>query len=345
MHRYMAHTTTSYQEDIFHPLISLGMTPMAPPPLPRRMSYDHYMGQDIFDNFGLQSNESSIFLPPVHTAETPLLTPLDLLAPLEPPRPGSPLMEMQQNLSAMQNVISQRLLLAKEYKTSLAIEGAFRKAEWEKDRARRMEQTRGAGFTRASIHSTKSTPCIDWSPVGAAAVPPAYMLPSTTTDRPRSRTTIPVMDPTSTTESPRIEHRSLYHSSSIGTTQAAYTHQGSLSTATDRVPLTFQHRALNPLTKVFDHNHVTISVLSSTSLNELKQVIWTAIQNGNTTNAPQAHLNGWIESLVVHWDVDKQFYHHFPPTTELRDESLECMLVCLRDVRGYDWVEVRFETP
>ena len=344
MDRYMAHTTTSYWEDIFNPLISLGMTPMAPPPHTRRICYDHYMGHNIFDNFGLQSNESSISLPPVYTAETPLRTPLDLLAPLEPPQPGSPLTKMQQNLSAMQNIVSQRLLLAKEHSTSLAIEGAFRKAEWEKDRVRRIEQIRGAGFTRASTFSTKNTPYIDWSPVGAGAVPQAHILPSTTTNRPRSRTTIPIMDPTSTTESLRIKHRSLYHSPSIGTTQAAYTHQGSLSTATESVPLTFQHRALNPLTKVFDHNRVTISVLSSTSLNELKQVIWTAIQNGNTTNAPQAPLNGWIESLVVHWDVDKQIYHQFPPTTELRDESLECMLVCLRDVRGYDWVEVGFET-
>ena len=47
----------------------------------------------------------------------------------------------------------------------------------------------------------------------------------------------------------------------------------------------------------------------------------------------------------MHWDVEKQVKHHFPPSTELRDESLECMLVCLRDVGGWDWVEVGFEVP
>ena len=344
MDRYLTNTMASYQEDLFHHSTTLGMTPMAPPPLPRRISYDHYLGHNMIDDFGLHNNEPSISLPPIYTTETSLLTPLDLLTPIDPLRPGSPLMEMQQNLSAMQNVVSQRLLMAKEYGNSLAIEGAFRKAEWERDRVRRMKQTQGARSTRGSTSVMKNTPYIDWSPVGVAAVPPAHVLPSTAANRPRSRSTIPALNPTSPTESPLTEHLNSYDSSSIGTMQAASTHQGSLSPSTDSVPLTFQHRVLNPLTKVFDHHHVTISVASSVSLSDLKQVIWTAIQDGNTTSAPQAHLNGWIESLIVHWDVDKQVYHHFPPTTELRDESLECMLVCLRDVRGYDWVEVGFET-
>ena len=344
MDSYMTKTMASYQEDLFHHSTSLGMTPMAPPPLPRRLSYDHYLGHDMSDDFGLYNNEPSISLPPIYTTETSLLTPLDLLTPLEPLRPGSPLMEMQLNLSAMQNIVSQRLLLAKEYGNSLAIEGALRKAEWERDRGRRTKQTRAARSTRGLTSAMKNTPYIDWSPVGAAVVRPEHVLPSNTANRPRSRTTVPVLDPISTTEIPLTEHPSSYDSSPIGTMQAASTHQGSLSPSTDSVPLTFQHRVLNPVTKVFDHHHVTVSVPSSVSLSELKQVIWTAIQDGNTAGAPQAHLNGWIENLIVHWDVDKQVYHHFPPTTELRDESLVCMLVCLRDVRGYDWVEVGFET-
>ncbi|KAF6231066.1 hypothetical protein HO173_010766 [Letharia columbiana] len=346
MQRHMANTTSIYQEGIFHPSTSLGMTAMAPPPPPRRGSENQYLGHKLIDDFRLQSNETPIFLPPVHSAETPLLTPLDLLAPLKPLRPGSPLVEMQQNLSAMQNIISQRLLLAKEYGTSLAIEGAFRKAEWERDRARRMGQTRGAGSTGASTHAAKNSPYIDWNPIKMAAKPPADMLPSTTATRPRSRTTIPVMGPTSMTESPLIVHSSLYHPSSIGNMHAAFTNQDPPPAAFDKVALTIQHRVPNPVTGTSDPYHATVSVPSSVSLNELKQAVWAGMQNDSTGSAPQAlALRGWIESLVVHWDVDKQVYHHFPPTTELRDESLETMLVCLRDVKGYDWVEVGFETP
>ena len=95
-----------------------------------------------------------------------------------------------------------------------------------------------------------------------------------------------------------------------------------------------------------DPHRANISVPSFIRLYDLKQVIWTIIQDGDKTSAPQDFgLNGSIQSLIMHWDIDKQVYHHFPPTTEIKDEGLESMLVCLRDVKGYDWVEVAFETP
>ena len=343
MHRYITDTTASYQNEVFHPSTSQGMTAMAPPPLPRRASTNSYLDHNPNDDFGLQSYDFSIFLPPVYSAATPLLTPLDLLTPPEPLRPGSPLLEMQQNLLAMQDIISRRLLLAKEYGTSLAIEGAFRKAEWERGRERRMEQNRGTRSTRTSASATKNTPYIDWSPISAAAVSPASTLPSTSANHPRSRTTIPVMDPTSTLENRRIEHPNSYLSTSAGATQAASTYQNPFPNASDKVPLTIQYRVHNPLTGTSDPYHETLSVLSSIGLDELKQVIWIAIQNGNVQQEPGLH--GWIQNLIIHWDVDKQIYHNFPPTTELRDEILESMLVCLKDVRGYDWIEVGVETP
>ena len=173
----MANTTTSYQEGSFHPSTSQGITAMAPPLVPRGSTYSHYLHHNRNDDFGFPNNERPINLPPVYSAETPLLTPLDLLAPQEPSSPGSPLVEMWKNLSAMQNIISQRLLLAKEYGTA-AIEGATRKAEWERDRARRMEQSRGAGSTGAPKNATPNTPYIDWSPISAGVVPLAYRLPT-----------------------------------------------------------------------------------------------------------------------------------------------------------------------
>lgn len=330
------------------------MTTMGPPPLPRRRSCNQYHGNNSIEDFSWQNNEPPIFLPPLHSAETPLLTPLDLLGPLESLRPGSPLAATQQNLSAMQNLISQRLLLAKEYGTSVVLEGALRKAQWERDRAKRMRHTQGTGSTKTPTNATKATRYVDWSPASAvAAVPPAHVLPSTTGTRPRSRTTIPVIESTSMAQSPSIETPDSYHSSSspVDTIHAvsSMTQDQLPTVSSDEVTLTIQYHIPNPLTGISDPYHTIVSVPSFIRLAALKQRIWTAIQSGNmmACAAPRGFfcLNGWIESLVVHWDVDKQVHHHFPPTTELRDESLECMLVCLRDVRGFDWVEAGFEIP
>lgn len=346
MHGHMANTTTSYQEGSFHPSTSQGITAMAPPLLPRGSTYNHYLHHNRNDEFGFPNNERPIFLPPVYSAETPLLTPLDLLAPQEPQSPGSPLVEMQQNLSVMQNIISQRLLLAKEYGTSLAIEGAFRKAEWERDRARRMEQSRGAGSTRGPKNATANTPYIDWSPISAAVVPPAYRLPTSATNRPRSRTIITLMGVTSAAQTSRTEHPNRYQPSCISALQFPSTIQDQLPAPSDQVPLTIRYCVPNLMTGTSGPYRANISVPSSINLYDLKKVTWTVIQDGNKTSAPQDFsLNGWIQSLIVHWDIDKQVYHQFQPTTELKDEGLENTLMCLRDVKGYDWIEVAFETP
>ena len=259
---------------------------MGPPPLPRRRPYNQYHGNDSIDVFGWQNNEPPIYLPPLHSAETPLLTPLDLLGPLEPPRPGSPLAATQQNLSTMQNIISQRLLLAKEYSTAVVLEGAVLKAQWERDRAKRRGHTQKAGSTKASTNATtKSTRYVNWSP----AVPPAHVLPSSTTaTRPRRRTTIPVIEPepTSMAQSPSmIESPDSYHSSSVEKTIQAVsmTQNQQLPTVvvSDEVTLTIQYHIPNPVTGMSDPYHTIVSVPSFVRLAELKRFIWMAIQSGN----------------------------------------------------------------
>ncbi|CAF9932566.1 hypothetical protein IMSHALPRED_008919 [Imshaugia aleurites] len=340
---------TGYHDEVFNPSISHGMTAMAPPPLPKKASSSSYLTQNLNDDFGLQSHDFPIFLPLVHPEETSLWTPLDLLAPPEPPRPASPLLEVQQTLSAMQNIISHRLLLAKEYGKSLAIEGAFRKAEWERDRERRMGQNRTRASTAASSsNATKNTPYIDWSPISAGASPPTPILPSTPAKRPRSKTTIQIMDPASMPDSLQIQHPNTYLPTTINTTPSAPTNTTQPLfplPSSDPVPLTIQYRLQNPLTGATDPYHEILSVPASIRLDALKQAIWISIQNGYAASAGALAMNGWIQSLVVHWDVDKQVYHGFPPTTELRDEVLECLLGCLRDGRGFDWVEVGVEMP
>ncbi|CAD6590664.1 MAG: hypothetical protein ASARMPRED_004959 [Alectoria sarmentosa] len=318
---------------------------MAPPLVPRGSTYSHYLHHNRNDDFGFPNNERPINLPPVYSAETPLLTPLDLLAPQEPSSPGSPLVEMRKNLSAMQIIISQRLLLAKEYGTA-AIEGAFRKAEWERDRARRMEQSRGPGSTGAPKNATPNTPYIDWSPISAGVVPLAYRLPTSTANRPRSRTIIPLMGVTSAAEISRTEHPNRYQPSCVSALQIYSTIQDQLPAPSDQVPLTIRYCVLNLMNGISDLHGANISVPSSVSLYNLKKVTWTVIQDGDKPGAPQDFgPKGWIQNLIVHWDIDKQVYHHFPPTTKLKGEVLESMLVCLRDVMGDDWIEVAFETP
>lgn len=341
----MAYTTTTYQDN-FHASARQGITPMAPPPLPRKKSYKHYIGDHWNGKPSFKNNGPPIALPPIQSAETPLLSALDLLTPLEPSCPSSPLQEVQQNLLAMQNIISQRILLAKEYSASLAIEGAFRKAEWERDRARRIKQSQGAGSTGPSRNATTSSTYTDWCPISAAITPPAYILPSSTTSRPRSNTTIPLMNYTSAAEIYSIKSPISYSPTSNSNMHAASMIQDPLHFASGKVPLTIQHHVTNLLTGTCDPYHAAISVPSSISLNELKQAVWTVIQDGDNMSPPQAlGLKGWIETLIVHWDFDKQVYHHFPPTTELRDECLENILVCLRDLKGFDWIEVGFGTP
>lgn len=341
----MAFTTTTYRDN-FHALTGQGMTAMAPPPLPRRRSCNQYNGDYWNGDFSFENDKPPIALPPLHSGDAPLLNTLELLTPLEPSRPSSPLLEMQQNLLAMQNIISQRILLAKEYSASLVIEGAFRKAEWERGRARRMEQSQRTRSTGPSKNATISSTYTDWCPISAPVVPPAYVLQSSSANRPRSTTTIPLMNYTSAAESSSIESPVSYSPTSSSNMHAASIIQDPLLVASDKVPLTIQHRVTNLSTGMCDAYHAGISVPSSISLNELKQAVWAVMQDGNNTSSSHAlGLNGWIERLIVHWDIDKQAYHHFPPTTELRDECLESMLVCLRDVRGYDWVEVGFGTP